>query len=202
MSQEQNEALNAEEQLATAETTEPQAQVEALEPAALEAEIVRLQTENNDLRDQALRAVADMQNSRRRADQDIEKAHKFGQEKLLKELLNVVDNLERALDASKPEEGESGKMVALREGVELTRIQFMQTLEKFQVQIIDPEGQLFDPQLHEAMSMVEQPELPNNTVLAVLQKGYSLHGRLLRPAMVMVSKGGQPAAGGSIHETA
>lgn len=185
---------------------EPQAEgdvlVDDLSVDALSAEIVRLQEEGQQIKDQSLRALAEAQNIRRRAEQDVEKAQKFGQEKMLKELLSVVDNLDRALEACRPQDDDNERLVALRQGVELTHASFLQSLQKFHVELVDPQGQPFNPQLHEAMSMVDQPNLPNNTVLAVMQKGYMLHGRLLRPAMVMVSKGGAPATGQQINEQA
>ncbi len=197
----ENPATEAAE-AASQDETEVEATVSDLSVEELSAEIVRLQEENQQVKDQSLRALAEAQNIRRRAEQDVEKAQKFGQEKLLKEMLAVVDNLDRALEACKPEEGESDKLQALRQGVELTRDSFLQTLQKFSVEVVDPQGQPFNPQLHEAMSMVDQPSLPSNTVIAVMQKGYVLHGRLLRPAMVMVSKGGAPASGQQINEQA
>ncbi len=132
-----------------------------------------------------LRAHAEMQNIRRRAERDVENAHKFALEKMTGELLTVVDNLERALQAADAAD-ESTK--ALREGVEMTLSSFVATLGKFNIEQIDPEGAPFDPQQHQAMSMIENADVEPNTVVAVLQKGYSLNGRLVRPAMVMVSK--------------
>ena len=132
-----------------------------------------------------LRAHAEMQNIRRRAERDVENAHKFALDKMTAELLTVVDNLERALQAAGAAD-ESSKM--LREGVEMTLSSFITTLNKFNIEQIDPEGEPFNPQQHQAMSMIENADVEPNTVIAVLQKGYSLHGRLVRPAMVMVSK--------------
>jgi len=132
-----------------------------------------------------LRAHAEMQNIRRRAERDVENAHKFALEKMTGELLAVVDNLERALQSADVAD-ESSK--ALREGVEMTLSSFVSTLAKFNIEQLDPEGAPFDPQQHQAMSMIENPDVEPNTVVAVLQKGYSLNGRLVRPAMVMVSK--------------
>jgi molecular chaperone GrpE len=132
-----------------------------------------------------LRAHAEMQNIRRRAERDVENAHKFALDKMAGELLAVVDNLERALQAAGAAD-ESSK--ALREGVEMTLSSFIATLGKFNIEQIDPEGAPFDPQQHQAMSMIENADVEPNTVVAVLQKGYSLNGRLVRPAMVMVSK--------------
>lgn len=133
-----------------------------------------------------LRLHADMQNVRRRAEQDVEKAHKYGQEKLVSDLLPVLDNLERALQAVDGDEHE--KLGALRQGVELTLKSFLDCLKKFNVSVIDPAGEPFDPQYHQAMGMQESTTAEPDTVIAVMQKGYSLNGRVLRPAMVMVSR--------------
>lgn len=149
------------------------------------------------MKDQYLRAEAEMANLRRRVEKDVENAHKFGQEKLSKELLNVADNLERAITSA---EGESIDATALKEGVEMTLKGLIDVFGKFNIEVIDPQGEPFDPQVHQAMSMVENPEVEPNTVIAVMQKGYQLHGRLIRPAMVMVSKGGTSAK--KIDETA
>lgn len=137
-----------------------------------------------------LRTRAEMENVRRRSAQDVEKAQKFALEKFANELLPVVDNLERALglvDAS----NEALKPMA--EGLELTLRGFLASLAKFGVEVVEPTGQPFNPELHQAMSMVEHAELPANSVLFVMQKGYTLNGRLLRPAMVAVTRA--PAAG-------
>lgn len=137
-------------------------------------------------KDEVLRVQAEMQNLRRRTEQDVEKAHKFGQERMSSELLAVMDNLERALQVNVDRENESVK--SLLQGVELTLKSFVDCFRKFGIEQIDPLGEPFDPQLHQAMSMQENPNVEPNTVIAVMQKGYSLHGRVLRPAMVMVSK--------------
>ena len=142
-------------------------------------------------KDEVLRVQAEMQNLRRRTEQDVEKAHKYGQERLSTELLAVMDNLERALQVGMDREDESVK--ALLEGVELTLKSFVDCFRKFSIVQIDPLGEPFDPQLHQAMSMQENPNVEPNTVTAVMQKGYTLHGRVIRPAMVMVSKA--PAGG-------
>jgi len=134
-----------------------------------------------------LRAQAEVQNMRRRCEQDVEKAHKFALEKFGTELLPVMDNLERALQAVPNAEDESVK--ALYEGVELTLKGFMETLGKNHIEQLNPEGEPFDPQQHEAMSLVENNDVEPNTVLTVVQKGYLLNGRVIRPAMVVVSKG-------------
>ncbi len=150
--------------------------------------IARLAEEAAGARDTALRAQADAQNVKRRAEQDVEKARKFALEQFAKELLAVVDNLERTLEATAGQEDDGVKPIT--EGVELTLKSFLDALKKFNVEAIDPQGEPFDPNLHQAMSMVENNEVEPNSVIAVMQKGYTLNGRLLRPAMVMVSKAG------------
>ena len=145
---------------------------------------VDLEAELEAAKDAALRAQADAMNVQRRAEQEVEKARKFALERFCGDLLSVVDNLERALESSDDEHGSA----ALAEGVELTRKGFMDVLAKYGVEAVDPQGEPFDPETAQAMSMVEQPDVEPNSVVAVMQKGYLLNGRLLRPAMVMVSK--------------
>lgn len=137
-------------------------------------------------RDELLRVQAEMQNLRRRTEQDIEKAHKYGQEKFSVELLAVMDNLERSAAAAEASEDEAVK--AIKEGVELTLKGFVDCFARFNIEVVDPVGEPFDPQLHQAMSIQESPDAEPNSVIAVMQKGYTLHGRVIRPAMVMVSK--------------
>lgn len=134
--------------------------------------------------DAALRAQADAMNVQRRAEQEIEKARKFALERFCGDLLTVVDNLERALESA----GEDHGAAALIEGVELTHKGFLDVLTKYGVEAVEPLGEPFDPETAQAMSMVEQADVEPNSVIAVMQKGYLLNGRLLRPAMVMVSK--------------
>ena len=197
MSEEQNiqdEIQNpAEEQVeATEATVEDAVSEEAADGAheqtgeeALTSLLEAAQQEIADLKDQMLRVQAEMQNVRRRAEADVEKAHKFGVEKFANEMLGVADNLDRALAAA----GDDEATKPLREGVEMTLTGFAAGLAKFKVETVDPMGETFNPELHQAMSMVESAEAAPNTVIAVMQKGYTLQGRLLRPAMVMVSKG-------------
>jgi len=155
------------------------------EELSAEVLVENLQQEVADAKDAALRAQADAQNAKRRAEQDVERARKFALERFCSELLPVVDNLERALEAASGGE-EAIKPIA--EGVELTLKSFLDALRKFNIETVDPQGEPFDPNLHQAMSMVENPDVEPNTVIAVMQKGYTLNGRLVRPAMVMVSK--------------
>jgi len=139
------------------------------------------------LKEDVLRAQAETQNARRRAEQDVEKARKFALEKFVGDLLPVADNLERAIAAG-DSEGDAQK--AALEGVVLTHKSLLDTLKKYKVETIDPDGEPFDPQFHQAMSMVPNPDVEPNTVLTVFQKGYTLNGRLVRPAMVVVSSAG------------
>ena len=150
-----------------------------------QAEAEALAQQIGDLKDQAMRAKAEVQNIRRRAEQDVEKAHKFALEKFAKELLPVIDGLEKAVEA---EVAAGNEMTTLREGVEMTLSMFIGGVQKFNLEQVDPVGHPFDPTLHEAMSMVPAPDAEPNTVIAAMQKGYTLNGRLVRPAMVVVSK--------------
>jgi molecular chaperone GrpE len=143
----------------------------------LEAELAAAQ-------DAALRAQADAMNMQRRSEQEIEKARKFALERFCGDLLTVVDNLERALESAGDDQG----IASLLEGIELTRKGLMDVLVKYGVESVDPMGEPFDPETAQAMSMVEQPDAEPNSVIAVMQRGYTLNGRLLRPAMVMVAK--------------
>ncbi|NOZ54478.1 MAG: nucleotide exchange factor GrpE [Gammaproteobacteria bacterium] len=134
-----------------------------------------------------LRARAELDNVRRRAERDVENAHKYAVEKFVQELLPVIDSLEMGLIAANSENADIEK---LKEGTELTLKLFFDCVQKFGVQVTNPVGEIFDPEFHQAMSMQESNEHKPNTVLAVMQKGYLLHGRLARPAMVVVSKTG------------
>lgn len=144
-----------------------------------------LENELAALKDAAIRAQAEAQNVRRRAEQDVEKAHKFALEKFAKELLPVLDGLEKAIEA---EDAAGNETTPLREGVEMTLSMMLGSIGKFGVEQVSPVGTSFDPALHEAMSMVEAPGAEPNTVIAAMQKGYTLNGRLIRPAMVVVAK--------------
>lgn len=151
----------------------------------LQSQIQTLATALEAAKDQSLRSQAEAQNARRRAEQDIEKAHKYGLEKMVNDLLPVVDNLERAI-ASIDTANELFKPIT--EGIELTLKTFVDALARHQVAVVFPEGEPFDPNLHQAVSAVPNPDVEPNTVLTCFQKGYTLHGRLVRPAMVVVAK--------------
>jgi len=172
----------AEATVEEAQTGEPEA--EQNEVSELDALSAQLQ----DSQEQMLRLQAEMQNVRRRAEMDVEKAHKFALEKFVKELLPVADSLEKAVESTEGHE-DAGELVAsIRQGVEMTLSLFVSSLKKFNVEPLNPVGEPFDPQQHEAMSMVPAPDAEPNSVVAVIQKGYLLNGRVVRPAMVMVAK--------------
>ena len=172
------------EETMNASVDENNAEQDPLEQAA--AKLAECEETTQCAKDDLLRVLAEMQNVRRRADLDVEKAHKYGQEKFSIELLAVVDNLERSLEVASNNEDETVK--AIYEGVNLTLKSFLDCFTKFNIEAVDPLGEPFDPQLHQAMSIQENAECEPNTVIAVIQKGYTLHGRVIRPAMVMVSK--------------
>lgn len=148
----------------------------------LAARVEELEQELGEAKDQSLRAAAEAQNVRRRAEQEATKARKFALEKFVKELLPIIDSLEKALEAM--QDGSD----AHREGVAMTLKMQLDVLGKFGVEVVDPHGEPFDPEYHEAVAMVPNPELDPNSVMDVVQKGYVLNGRLVRPAMVVVSQ--------------
>ena len=153
--------------------------------ASLEKALAAVEAKVAEQQDSVLRARAEADNARRRADGEVEKARKFALERFAGELLPVIDNLERGLQMADTENEAIKPMV---EGVEMTLKSFVSTIEKFGMTPIDPQGEAFNPELHQAMSMQESADHEPNTVMAVMQKGYELNGRLLRPAMVMVSR--------------
>ena len=151
------------------------------------SETEELQEQVSKANDQVLRVQAEMQNVRRRVERDVENAHKYALDKFTAELLPVVDNLERALSTI---DAADDAQKAVATGLELTLKSFFDVLGRFKVDVVDPAGQPFDADLHQAVSMVPNPDLEPNTVMDVFQKGYTLNGRLVRPAMVVVSKAG------------
>ena len=187
--QDQKEAESAEatasaENLETPEGLEGALDEEQPEQS-LEDMVGQLQDDLMASRDAALRAQADAQNVKRRAEQDVEKARKFALERFSGDLLPVIDNLERSVEAAS---GGDDVSKSIAEGVELTLKSLLDALKKYNIEAVNPAGEPFDPQLHQAMTMVENPDLEPNTVMDVMQKGYTLNGRLIRPAMVIVSK--------------
>ena len=172
-------AVEAAEQHAEQEQS-PEAEI-----AMLYAELETAKQTIADQKDSVVRAAADVDNMRRRAAQDVEKAHKFALEKFANELLPVIDNLERAIEFS---DKENETLKPLLEGIDMTVKSFNDAVAKFGVEIVNPQGEQFNQDFHQAMSIQPSNDVTPNTVLAVMQKGYTLNGRLLRPAMVMVSK--------------
>ena len=141
--------------------------------------------------DQMMRAHAELENLKRRHARDLENAHKYALDKFVAELLGVWDSLELGHNAALDETADVPK---LREGTELTLKMLSDAMGKFGVEQIDPLNEVFNPELHQAMSMQPRADVPANTVVAVVQKGYTLNGRLVRPAMVMVSQAPAPAS--------
>ena len=144
-----------------------------------------LETQLEELKEALLRSQADLQNSRRRAERDIENAHKYAIEKFIKDLLAVLDSMDRALELAATTDGFD---TAMLEGTQMTHKLLLDTVSRHGVEAIDPVGEPFDPQQHQAMSMMESEDQEPNTVTAVMQKGYKLEGRVIRAAMVVVTK--------------
>ncbi|AWI51821.1 nucleotide exchange factor GrpE [Actinobacillus porcitonsillarum] len=186
----QQEEMNTIQEETQTEQIQEEQTVEVNPLEAAEARIAELESYISEAdareKDIQLRAQAEIQNIRRRAEQDVEKAHKFALEKFSKELLTVVDNLERglaALDNAVTDE----KTQALVDGVEMTHKEFISTLAKFGVEAVGAVGEAFNPELHQAISMQPAEGIDANHISTVLQKGYTLQGRVLRPAMVIVA---------------
>ena len=144
-----------------------------------------LETQLEELKEALLRSQADLQNSRRRAERDVENAHKYAIEKFIKDLLAVLDSMDRALELAATTDGFDMSML---EGTQMTHKLLLDTVSRHGVEAIDPVGEPFDPQQHQAMSMMESEDLEPNTVTAVMQKGYKLEGRVIRAAMVVVTR--------------
>ncbi|ATZ12300.1 nucleotide exchange factor GrpE [Erwinia amylovora] len=182
-----NEQVSDEIEMEQAQNQDAETAAEVVDPrderiAQLEVQLAESQ---NGVRDAQLRAQAEIENIRRRAELDVEKAHKFALEKFSNELLPVIDSLERALevaDKSNPE------LAAMIEGIELTMKSLLGAVRKFGVEVVGDTNVPFNPEVHQAMSMMESEEVEPNHVMMVMQRGYTLNGRLLRPAMVAVAK--------------
>ncbi|MBZ2169024.1 nucleotide exchange factor GrpE [Marinobacter sp. F4216] len=183
-----NEQVAEELNEATEAAAEEALEQDAVEEEGAGSELEALKAQVKDAQDQVLRAQAEMQNVRRRAEIDVEKAHKFALEKFVKELLPVADSLEKAVESTEGTENAGEVVASIREGMEMTLNLFLNSLGKFNVEQVNPVGEPFDPQQHEAMSMVPAADAEPNSVVAVVQKGYLLNGRVVRPAMVVVAK--------------
>ena len=160
--------------------------------AALEAQV-------GDLKDQLLRTLADMENLRRRTEREIADTRSYAVSSFARDILSVGDNLSRALAALPAEarEGAGAAVTALLDGVEMTERELLNAMEKHGVRKVDPAGEKFDPNFHQAMFEVPNPEVPNGTVVQVVQAGYKIGDRVLRPALVGVGRGGPKAAAGA-----
>ncbi len=180
------ELINEEQQ--TPDVAEPAVATDEL--SALQQQLATAVAAAQEEKDRALRIAAEMENLRRRSALDVEKAHKFALEKFTGELLPVIDSLERALELA---DRDNETLKPMMEGVELTLRAMLTTVGKFGVEQVNPMGDAFDPNRHQAISMVENGNVAPNSVMAVMQKGYELNGRVIRPAMVMVARA--PAAG-------
>lgn len=154
-------------------------------PEELQLELGAARADAESLRDQTLRVRAEMENLRRRHAVELEKAHKYALDSFVRELLQVRDSLELGHEAALAEGVDIAK---LREGTELTLKLLGDVMDRFGVAPVDPIEQPFDPEFHQAMTMQPRSDLPPNTVVAVMQKGYTLNGRLVRPALVIVSQ--------------
>lgn len=162
---------------------------EAGREAELEAKLAEAEVKAQENWDQVLRARAEMDNLRRRTERELENAHKYALERFVQELLPVKDSLELGVQAAQADDASVDK---IREGTELTLKMLETALDKHSVREVHPLDEPFNPELHQAMSMIEAPDKPANTVINVMQKGYTLNERLIRPAMVVVAKA--PAA--------
>ncbi len=153
----------------------------------LEEKVEKAETASKEAYDRLLRATAEYDNYKKRSSRELSEFKKFANESLIKELLPVIDNLERAMDSALQDDTANKGVV---DGVQMILNEFYKVLEKFNLKPLDSKGKTFDPNFHQAVMQEESVEVPENTVIKVMQKGYVLHDRLIRPAMVVVSKGG------------
>jgi molecular chaperone GrpE len=189
-------ADEADPELAAVEAVERAVDEAAAREQALAAEVA-------ELKDQLLRALAEVENVRRRGQKERDDASKYAIAGFAREIVGVVDNLRRAIDAVPAEALRTDEnLKSLMTGVELTERSLLGVLERFGIKRIDPLGEKFDHNFHQAMMQVDDPTRPAGTVVQVMQSGYTLHDRLLRPAMVGVSKGGPAQAAGGVDTTA
>ncbi|MFQ5642289.1 MAG: nucleotide exchange factor GrpE [Thiogranum sp.] len=168
------------------------------DPQALHALLTDARNKADEHWDQCLRLQADIENLRKRRERDVANAHKFALEKFAVDLLPVRDSLEMGLAAAQ----DSADAAKLREGSELTLKMLASAMEKYNIKEVNPLNEIFNPEYHEAMSMQERDDVPPNTIVTVVQKGYLLNDRLIRPAMVIVSRAGAQSGGGQLDEQA
>lgn len=182
---EQPEVLDTEEGSTTETVVETAQQDESVSAEDLGRLLEDARNKADDNWNQVIRAKAEMDNLKKRHARELENAHKYALDKFVAELVGVWDTLELGHEAA---QDASVDVTKLREGTELTLKMLTDVMTKFGVEQHDPQGEMFNPELHQAMSMLPRDDVPANTVVAVIQKGYSLNGRLVRPAMVMVSQ--------------
>ena len=149
-----------------------------------------LEAERTDLKDKLLRTLADMENLRRRTEREVADARAYAVTNFARDMLTAADNIRRALDSVPADAAVDGPLKSLIDGIELTERDFLKSLERHGVRRLDPKGSKFDPNMHQAMFEVPNPEVPAGTVLEVVQTGYAIADRVLRPALVGVAKGG------------
>jgi len=182
MTDTENQVSEEEMEQQTAETEES---TENTDVAGLQKQLEEAEAAAKDAQDKFLRAQAEMENIRRRSERELENAHKYGMEKFATELLPVIDSLELGMIAASADDADIHKV---REGTELTVKMLIAAFDKFGINPVHPIDETFDPDFHQAMTMIEHAEKDPNTVIDVMQKGYTLNERLIRPAMVVVSK--------------
>lgn len=192
------ESVSLEQEATQEQSDESQAQEQTFdvkelvtENEQLKAQVSALETKHKDEIERLVRAVAETENQKKRIEADVERERKFGNEKILKALIPVVDSLELALQHANKEDPAIKPMV---EGVENTVTLLLKELKSFGVEAVNPENAPFDPNLHQAISMAPSADVAANNVMAVMQKGYTLNGRVVRPAMVIVSNGSPATA--------
>ncbi len=190
LNEDQEELINEEhvvEQQEEVQAADSESDSNDEEAQDLAAELAKAQATIKDYWDQIMLLNAEIENNRKRAQRDIENAHKYAVKNFVESLLPVTDSMEMGISATL---NDNATLESIREGMTLTMNMFVQMMEKNGIQAIDPQGEKFNPELHQAMTMQQNDEVEANTVLAVMQKGYTLNERLIRPAMVVVSKPG------------
>ncbi|HEX9464838.1 MAG TPA: nucleotide exchange factor GrpE [Alphaproteobacteria bacterium] len=184
------------------ERTPGASEADARQPPELAKRVAELEAEVGRLKDQALRALAEAENTRRRSQREIEENNKYAITNIARDVLPVADNLRRALEGISAEARQADEQLdKFATGVELTERDFLATLERHHIKKVDPLGEPFDHNLHQAVMQVDAPDKPSGAVVQVLQSGYTIHGRLLRPAMVAVAKGSATGSAGQTVNT-
>ncbi|MCK5386013.1 MAG: nucleotide exchange factor GrpE [Gammaproteobacteria bacterium] len=189
---EQNQDVETEIEASSTESAETETEEMTVE--SLQAKLAEVQEKADDNFDQLMRARAEMENIRRRSERELANAHKYALEKFAVELLPVIDSMEMGVAAAMDENADVSK---LREGTEMTLKMFETAIEKFGIKSVHPHGEAFNPEHHQAMTMIDSPEHEPNTIIDVMQKGYLLNERLVRPAMVVVSSANSGAGSNS-----